>query len=100
MGVIELVEINKKAHVYIWAIVKIEGLLALEISKFMKICKFQKNLYASLRLLNDYGLIILIKTKKEAYVYVCCTFKIGDASSTLIYFPILGFKKFSPAKNC
>ncbi len=44
---------------------KLKGLLALEISKFTKICKFQKNVYTNLRLLNDYGLIIPIKTNKK-----------------------------------
>ncbi len=41
-----------------------------------------------MRLLNDYGLIISIKTNKVAYVCVCFIFKIGDATSTRIYFPI------------
>ncbi len=46
---------------------KLKGLLAPEISKFTKICKFQKNLYANLRLLNDHELIISVKTNKKAY---------------------------------
>ncbi len=37
---------------------KLKELLSPEISKFTKICKFQKNWYANLRLLNDYALII------------------------------------------
>ncbi len=39
---------------------KLKGLLVLEISKFRKIRKFQKKLFANSRLLNDYGLIITI----------------------------------------
>ncbi len=59
---------------------KLKGLLASEISKFTKMCIFQKNLFANLRLLNDNGLIISIKrTKKLACV--CFIFKIGDAAS-------------------
>ncbi len=61
---------------------KLKGLLAPEITKFTNICKFQKNLYANLRLLNDYGLIISIKTNKKAHVCVFFIFKIGDATST------------------
>ncbi len=61
---------------------KLKGLLAPEISKFTKIRKFQKNLYANLRLQNDYGLIMSIKMNKNAYVRVCFIFKIGDATST------------------
>ncbi len=68
---------------------KLKGLLAPEIFKFTKIRKFQKNLFANLRLLNDYGLIISIKTNKKAYVCVCFIFKIGDATSMRIHFPIL-----------
>ncbi len=56
---------KKKLYVKLVAILEIEGLLAPEISKFTKIRKFQKNLYANLRLLNDYGLIISIKTCNE-----------------------------------
>ncbi len=67
---------------------KLKRLLAPEIYKFTKICTFQKSLYANLRLLNDYGLIISIKTNKKAYVCVCFIRKIGDATSTRIYFPI------------
>ncbi len=44
---------------------KLKRLLAPEISKFTKIHKFQKHLYANLRLLNDYGLIISVKTNKK-----------------------------------
>ncbi len=66
---------------------KLKGLLALEISKFTKICKFQKNLYANLKLLNDYGWIILIKTNKKAYVCVCFIFKIGDPQVRESAFP-------------
>ncbi len=66
MGLIELVETNKKAHVHGLSS-KLKGLLAPEISKFMKIRKLQNNLYAKSRLLNDYGLIISIKTNKKAY---------------------------------
>ncbi len=62
---------------------KLKGLLAPEISKFTKIRKFQKNLYANLKLLSDYGLIIPIKKDKEVYVCVVFIFKIGDASSKL-----------------
>ncbi len=80
LGLIELVETNKKAHIYIWPIVKIEGLLAAEIFKVTKIRKFQKNVYANLKLLNDYGLMILIRANKKAYVCVCSIFKIGDNS--------------------
>ncbi len=81
---------KKKNLMSSWlAFLKLKGLLASEISKFTKICKFQKNLYANLRLLNDYGLIISIKTKKKAYVCVCFIFKIGDATSARIYFTIL-----------
>ncbi len=68
---------------------KLKGLLAPEISKFTKIHEFQKNVYAKLRLLSDYELIIPIKTNKKAYVCICFIFKIGDATSTRIYFPIL-----------
>ncbi len=50
---------------------KLKGLLAPEISKFTKIRKFQNNLIANLRLLNDYGLIISIKTNKKAYDFPC-----------------------------
>ncbi len=42
-----------------------------------------------MRLLNDYGMIISIETNKKAYVCVCSIVKIGDATSTRIYFPIL-----------
>ncbi len=55
-AVIELVETNKKAYVYVWPIIKIQRLLATEIYEFTKICKFQKQLNANLRLLNDYSL--------------------------------------------
>ncbi len=68
---------------------KLKGLLTPEISKFTKICKFHNNLYANLKLLNDYGLIISIKTDKKAYVCMCFIFKIGDATSMQIYLPIL-----------
>ncbi len=47
---------------------KLKELLAHGISRFTKICKFQKNLYANLRFLNNYGLIISVKTNKKAYV--------------------------------
>ncbi len=68
---------------------KLKGLLGPKISKFTKIREFQKNLFANLRLLlNDYGLIISIKTNRKAYLCVCFIFKIGDATSTLIYSPI------------
>ncbi len=79
LGVIELVKTNKKSQVYIWPIVRIEGATVSKISKFTKILKFQKNLYANLRLLNDYGLIIPIKTNKTAYVCLCYE---GGAIST------------------
>ncbi len=49
---------------------KLKGLLAPEISKFTKIRKFQTNFYANLRLLNDYGLIISIKTNEKVYVHM------------------------------
>ncbi len=58
-------------------------------SKFTKIREFQTNVYANLRLLNDYGLIISIRTNKIAYVCVYFIFKIGDATRAWIYFPIL-----------
>ncbi len=77
-----LEKIRKKLYVKWVVILEIEGLPASEISKFTKICKFQKNSYANLRLLNDYGLIISIKTNKRAYVCVCFIFKIGDATNT------------------
>ncbi len=67
---------------------KLKSLLAPKISKFTKTRKFQKKLYANWRLLNDYELIISIKTNKKGYVGVSCIFKIGDVTSTLIYFPI------------
>ncbi len=67
---------------------KLKGLLAPKISKFTKICKFQKKLYANLRLLKDYGLVIPIKMNRKVYVCVCFIFKIGNAISTQIYFPI------------
>ncbi len=57
--------------------------------KYPKIRKFQKNLFANLRLLNDYELIISIKMNKKAYMCVCFIFKIGDATSMRIYFSIL-----------
>ncbi len=68
---------------------KLKGLLIPEISKFTKLRKFQKNVYANLRLLNDYGLIISIKMNKKAYVCVCSIFKIGNATSIQICLPIL-----------
>ncbi len=68
---------------------ELKGILALEISKFTKIRKFQKNLYANLRLLNDYGLIISSKRNKKVYMWVCFIFKIRDATSTRICFFIL-----------
>ncbi len=67
---------------------KLKGPLDPEISKFTKICKFQKNVYANQRLLNDYGLIITIKMNKEAYVCVHFIIKIRDATSMRIFFPI------------
>ncbi len=63
-----------------------------EISKSTTIHKFQKNLYASLRLLNDHGLIISIKMSKKADVCVCYIFKIGDVTSIQIYPPLLVHK--------
>ncbi len=60
---------------------KLKGLLAPEIFQFTKFRKFQTNLYENLRFLNDYGLIISIKTNKKAYVCVCFIFKTGDATS-------------------
>ncbi len=86
---------RKRCMLSSFPFLKLKGLLAPKISKFTKICKFQKKLYANLRLLNDYGLIISIQANKEACVCVCvcvCVcfiFKIGDATSTRIYFPIL-----------
>ncbi len=68
---------------------KSKRLLAPEISEFTKIRKFQKNLYANLRLLNDYGLIISTKTNKQAYVCIRFIFKTEDATNIRIYFPIL-----------
>ncbi len=56
---------TKKAHIYAWSIVKIEGLLA------PKYPNLPNNLYANLRLLNDYGLIIPIKANKKARTRVC-----------------------------
>ncbi len=44
---------------------KMKEILPSEISKFTKICKFQKNLFTYWRLLNDYGLIISIKITKK-----------------------------------
>ncbi len=70
----------KKFYVKLVAIFEIEGLLALEISKFTKICKFQKKLYAHLRLLNDCGLIISIKTNKKTYV---CVYALSSKLETL-----------------
>ncbi len=67
---------------------ELKRLLAPEISKFTKLCKFKKNVYANLKLLNDYGLIILNKPNKKAYAHVYFIFKIGDATSAQIYFPI------------
>ncbi len=46
-------KIRKKLYVKLVAILENERLLASEISKFTKIRKFQKNLFANLRLLND-----------------------------------------------
>ncbi len=68
---------------------KLKGLLAPEICKFTKIRKFKKNLYVNLKLLNDYGMIISIKMNKKAYMCVYFIFKIRDATSTRICFPIL-----------
>ncbi len=48
-SVIELGAKKQKAPVYIWPIVKIEGLLAPEISKFTKLYKFQKSLAQEVR---------------------------------------------------
>ncbi len=62
---------------------KLKGLLIFEISKLTK------NLFANLRLLNDCGLIISFKTNKKAYACICFIFKIGDATSSQIYLPIL-----------
>ncbi len=59
--------------------VKLKALLALEIFKFTKICKFQKNLFASLRLLNDYGLIISIKTTEK----LMCAYAVSSKLETL-----------------
>ncbi len=56
---------------------------------FTKLRKFQKNLYANLKLLNYYGSIIPIKTNKKAYVRVCFIFKIGDTTRIQIHFPSL-----------
>ncbi len=88
VGVTELIETKKKLMSTYGLSSKLKWLLAHEISKFMKIRKFQKKLYANLRLLNVYELIIS-KTNKKAYVVVCSIFKIGDAISTqTYYFPI------------
>ncbi len=54
---------KEKILCQVMSIVEIEGALAPETSKFTKVLKFQKNVYANLRLLNTYGLIISIKTK-------------------------------------
>ncbi len=88
-GVIELTETNKKAHSPYGLLSKLKELLAPEISKFTKLIKLQKNLSANWKLLNDFRLIILIKTNKKAYERLCFIFKIGDATSTWIYFSIL-----------
>ncbi len=68
---------------------KLKGLLAPEIFKLTIIRKFQKNVFSNLRLLNNYGLIISIKTNEKAFMCVCFIFKIGDATSKRICFPIL-----------
>ncbi len=62
------------------ALSKLKGLLAIR--------KFQKHLYANLRILNDYGLIMPIKTNEKAYMRVYFIFKIGDVTSMRIYFLI------------
>ncbi len=68
-------------------ILKLKGLLTPEISKFTKIRKLQKKLYANLRLLNDYRLIISIKTNKKAYVCVCFIFKLETLQARESAFP-------------
>ncbi len=83
-----LAEKKKKVHVQKVAYFKIEWGCWLWKSKFTKICKLKKNLFANLRSPNDYGLIISIKANKKAYVCVCFIFEIGGATSTWIYFPI------------
>ncbi len=67
---------------------KLKGLLAAENPNFQKFVYLKNTLYANLRSLNDYGLIISIKANKKAYVCICFILKIGDATSTRIYFPI------------
>ncbi len=59
-------------------------------TKFADECSFGVfYVYVYAALLNDYGLIIPIKTNKDAYACVCFIFKIEDATNTRIYFPIL-----------
>ncbi len=67
---------------------KLKELLAPEISKFTKIRRFQKNLYANFGSLNDYELIISIKINKKVFVCLCFIFKIRDITSTQICFSI------------
>ncbi len=88
LGVIKLVETNKKGHVYIWPIIKIEGATGSWNIQIYENSQMSKRLYFNLRLLNDYGLIIPIKTNKKTYVSVCFILKTGDATSTRIYLPI------------
>ncbi len=67
---------------------KLKELLAPENPNLQKFVNKIKKLYANLRSLNDFGLIISIKANKKGYVCVCFISKIGDATSTQIYFPI------------
>ncbi len=70
------------------AVLEIEGATGSWKYKFTKICELKKKLFANLKSLNDYGLIISIQSNKKAYVCVCFIFKIGNATSMRIYFPI------------
>ncbi len=65
-----------------------ELLLALETSKFTKICKFQKNLFANLRLLNDYGLIISIRRTKKLMCAYALSSKLEMLQPCISTFPV------------
>ncbi len=79
---------KKKPYLKLVAILEIEGATGSWKPTFTKI-RALKKLYANMRSLNDYGLIISIKANKKAHVYICFISEIGDTTSMQIYFPIL-----------
>ncbi len=65
---------------------KLKGQLAPKISKITKIRKFQKNLFVNLRLLNDYELMISIKTNKKSYVCISSKLETLQANESTFQF--------------